>query len=81
MPEGLVAEVETLVEDVIHPGVKEDAGLVVEAVKVVETFDLGFSVGNAVYLLLAGKKSDRLADLKQAAWYVGHEIARLEKGE
>lgn len=54
------------------------AGL--ETIDVIEAFELNFNLGNAVkYLLRAGKKGDRLEDLKKAAWYIAREIANLEK--
>ena len=79
MAEGLVAEAETLVEDVIHPTQDGGAGIDTAAVKVVDSFKLGFNVGNAVYLLLAPKSE--LVLLKRAAWFLSHEIGRLEKAE
>jgi hypothetical protein len=52
----------------------------IEAIDVIEAFELGFSLGNAVkYILRAGKKGDRLDDLKKARWYLSREIANAEK--
>lgn len=49
-----------------------------EAIKVIEAWGLGFHLGNAVkYISRAGKKGDRLEDLRKAAWYIEREIARL----
>ena len=80
MADGLVAEAEALVKDVIHPGTQDGgAGIDTAAVKVVDSFKLGFNVGNAVYLLLAPKSE--LVLLKRAAWFLSHEIGRLEKAE
>jgi len=46
-----------------------------EAIKVIEAWDLGFNLGNAVkYVARAGKKGDRLEDLKKAQWYLQREI-------
>jgi hypothetical protein len=40
---------------------------------------MNFNLGNAVkYVWRAGKKGDRLEDLKKAAWYLNREIQRLE---
>jgi hypothetical protein len=50
-----------------------------EAIKVIEAWDLGFALGNAVkYIARADKKGDALTDLKKAAWYVLREIANRE---
>jgi hypothetical protein len=51
-----------------------------EAIKVIEAWDLNFSLGNVLkYMSRAGKKSDSiLEDLKKAAWYLNREIKRIE---
>ena len=51
-----------------------------EAIKVIEAWDLNFSLGNVLkYMSRAGKKSDIiLEDLKKAAWYLNREIKRIE---
>ena len=51
-----------------------------EAFKVIEAWDLNFSLGNVLkYMSRAGKKSDSiLEDLKKAAWYLNREIKRIE---
>lgn len=42
-----------------------------EAIEVIEDWQLGFHLGNAVkYILRAGKKGDRRQDLEKALWYV-----------
>ena len=53
-----------------------------EAIKVIDAWELGFSLGNTVkYISRAGKKeSDKeLQDLKKAAWYLDRKIKNLEK--
>jgi hypothetical protein len=53
-----------------------------EAIKVIDAWELGFSLGNTVkYISRAGKKdSDKeLQDLKKALWYLQHHIEQLEK--
>ena len=53
-----------------------------EAIKVIDAWELGFSLGNTVkYISRAGKKdSDKeLQDLKKALWYLNHHIEMLEK--
>ena len=47
-----------------------------EAIDVIEGFQLGFSLGNTVkYILRAGRKGDATTDLEKAAWYLAREIA------
>lgn len=49
-------------------------------IDVIEDWLLGFHLGNAVkYIARAGKKGDRLEDLKKAAWYLNREIERCQK--
>ena len=52
-----------------------------EAIKVIEAWDLNFSLGNVLkYINRSGKKSDNpLEDLQKAAQYLGFEIDRLER--
>jgi uncharacterized protein DUF3310 len=46
-----------------------------EAIRVIEAWKLGFNLGNAVkYISRAGKKGDRLEDLRKALWYLQREI-------
>jgi hypothetical protein len=47
-----------------------------EAINVIEAWDLGFNLGNAVkYIARAGKKGDKIEDLKKAIWYLQREVA------
>jgi len=53
-----------------------------EAIKVIDAWGLGFSLGNTVkYISRAGKKDPKkeLEDLKKAMWYLQHHIETLEK--
>ena len=51
-----------------------------EAIKVIDAWELGFSLGNTVkYISRAGKKDKELQDLKKALWYLQHHIETLEK--
>lgn len=51
-----------------------------EAIKVIEAWGLGFALGNAVkYISRAGRKGDRLDDLRKARWYLDREIANAER--
>ena len=59
-----------------HYGGKDDP---FEAIKVIEAWDLGFHLGNAVkYINRADRKANRLQDLKKAQWYLAREIANEE---
>ena len=50
-----------------------------EVIDVIEAFELGFRMGNAVkYVLRAGKKGDALVCLKKARYYLDREIAKRE---
>lgn len=52
-----------------------------EAIKVIDAWDLGFSLGNTVkYISRAGKKDPNmeLEDLKKALWYLQHHIDSLQ---
>lgn len=50
---------------------------VYETIKVIEAWELGFCLGNAVkYISRAGKKDDAVLDLEKARWYLDREIQR-----
>jgi hypothetical protein len=52
-----------------------------EVIKVIDDWNLGFSLGNTVkYISRAGKKdpNKELEDLKKALWYLKHHIEVLE---
>ena len=52
-----------------------------EAIKVIDAWNLGFSLGNTIkYISRAGKKdkSKELEDLKKARWHLDHYIENLE---
>jgi len=63
-----------------HPGhYQTENGL--EAIDVIESFDLNFHLGNAVkYILRAGKKDSYIQDLEKAVWYLEREIERVNNG-
>ena len=68
-------------ESVNHPAHYGGADNPYEAIKVIEAWDLGFCLGNAVkYISRAGKKNDLVEDLKKARWYIDREISNLESG-
>jgi hypothetical protein len=73
-------EVVKTAEKVNHPAHYGGADNPYEAIKVIEAWELGFSLGNSVkYISRAGKKDDALEDLKKARWYLNREIQNLEK--
>lgn len=52
-----------------------------EAIKIIEYYNLNFSVGNCIkYSLRAGKKDTESAldDMRKVAWYSQREVERLE---
>jgi hypothetical protein len=68
-----------MVNNPVHYGGKDN---VYEAIKVIDAWELGFSLGNTVkYISRAGKKDKgkELEDLKKALWYLQHHIETLEK--
>lgn len=69
-------------EQVDHPDHYGGADDVYEAIKVIDAWGIGFALGNAVkYISRAGRKPgvDALTDLRKAAFYLQHEITRLER--
>lgn len=61
--------------DTTNPDYYKAKGL--EAIDVIEAYDLGFCLGNAIkYLLRAGKKSSKGEDLSKAIWYIQRELNR-----
>lgn len=80
IPEGFGQEppAEDPVNHPSHYGGRDDH---YEAIKVIDAWGLGFSLGNAVkYIARAGKKdpAKTIEDLKKARWYLDHEIQRLQ---
>ena len=70
-------------ETVNHPPhYKAEGGI--EAIDVIEQFDLGFSLGNAVkYILRAGRKAGAKysEDLEKAKWYIERELSKVAPWE
>lgn len=55
---------------------------VYEVIKVIDAWNLGFSLGNAVkYISRAGKKNKEkeIEDLEKAVWYIQHHIKTLKQ--
>lgn len=68
-------------EQVNHPSHYGGKDNQFEAIKVIDAWELGFSLGNTVkYISRAGKKNPtkELEDLKKALWYLNHHIESLE---
>jgi Protein of unknwon function (DUF3310) len=54
----------------------------IEPIDVIEAWQFGFHLGNVLkYIARAGRKGNRLADLRKAAWYLDREIRRSEQAE
>ena len=69
-------------EQVNHPTHYGGEDNVYEVIKVIDAWDLGFSLGNTVkYISRAGKKDPQkeLEDLSKALWYLEHHIETLKK--
>ena len=69
-------------EQVEHPEHYGGKDNLYEAIKVIDAWDLGFSLGNTVkYISRAGKKETdkEIQDLKKALWYLQHHIDNLER--
>lgn len=67
-------------ENVNHP-THYGGDVTYEAIKVIDAWKLGFSLGNAVkYICRAGEKSPEteIQDLEKAAWYLNHRIEQLK---
>ena len=68
-------------ESVNHPKhYQTDGGI--EVIDYIESLGIGyeFCVGNAIkYLSRAGKKDDKLQDVRKAQWYVNRAVQNLEK--
>lgn len=72
------------VEQVNHPNHYGGADNPYEAIKVIEAWGLGFSLGNTIkYIARAGKKSaeTELHDLRKARWYLDRHIKNIENAK
>ena len=68
-------------EHVNHPDHYGGESNIYEAIKVIDAWQLGFSLGNTIkYISRAGKKNHdkELEDLKKAKWYLDHHIKTVE---
>jgi hypothetical protein len=49
-----------------------------EVIDIIEDYELGFHLGNAIkYILRADKKGNKKQDLNKALWYINREISNL----
>ena len=54
----------------------------IEPIEVIESWDLNFSLGNAIkYILRSPYKGKQIEDLEKARWYIDREINRLKGDE
>ena len=54
----------------------------IEPIDIIESWDLNFSLGNAIkYILRSPYKGKQIEDLEKARWYIDREINRLKDEE
>ena len=54
----------------------------IEPIDIIESWDLNFSLGNAIkYILRSPYKGKQIEDLEKAKWYLEREISRLKDKE
>ena len=64
-------------DQVDHPEHYQASGI--EAIDVIEGFNLNFNLGNAIkYILRADKKENKRQDLAKAKWYLNREIEKFK---
>lgn len=75
-PEQIAARTAPRKVDAVNhpPHYKSADGL--EAIDVIEGFDLGFHEGNVVKYLLRWRQKGGIEDLRKAAWYLGRFIEK-----
>tara|TARA_R110002020_G_scaffold13043_2_gene47191 strand:- start:22598 stop:22810 length:213 start_codon:yes stop_codon:yes gene_type:complete len=67
-------------EKVNHPSHYGGKSNLYEAIKIIEAYDLNFSLGNVIkYTLRAGKKINEVEDLEKAKWYLERHITNLKE--
>ena len=61
-------------ENINHPAHYNKNGI--EVIDIIEKFELGFVMGNAIkYILRSESKGRKIEDLKKAIWYLEREIS------
>ena len=64
-------------ELVDHPEHYQANGI--EAIDVIEGFNLNFNLGNAIkYILRADKKGNKKQDLEKSVWYLNRELEKFK---
>lgn len=59
------------------PHYKSKGGI--ESIEVIESFDLGFCLGNAIkYILRCENKGNKKQDLEKAQWYINRELSKFK---
>lgn len=54
----------------------------IEAIEVIESWDLNFHVGNVIkYMLRAPYKGEHIQDLEKAKWYLDRHIENIRKSQ
>tara|TARA_R110000851_G_scaffold37126_1_gene96139 strand:+ start:787 stop:990 length:204 start_codon:yes stop_codon:yes gene_type:complete len=54
----------------------------VEAIDVIESWDLNFNVGNVIkYMLRSAHKGEEIQDLEKAKWYLDRHLENARKGQ
>lgn len=66
-----------MADNINSPGHYTSGGI--ETIDFIEAKELNYNLGNVVkYVSRAGKKDNRVEDLKKAAWYLNREIKKWE---
>ena len=72
-------EMKEMNENVSHPSNYYHG---IEEIEIIESWDLNFSLGNAIkYILRSPYKGKQIEDLEKARWYIDREINRLKGDE
>ncbi len=63
--------------NVIHPEHYQAPDNKMEAIDVIEAFNLNFHLGNAIkYILRCDKKNNKAQDIAKAIWYLDREMTK-----
>jgi hypothetical protein len=71
-------EIDTEAPDLVNQPPHYRAGDTYETIRVIEAWNLGFNLGNAVKYISRWQSKGGVEDLKKARWYLDREIAKLE---
>jgi hypothetical protein len=71
-------EIDTEAPDLVNKPPHYRAGDTYETIRVIEAWNLGFNLGNAVKYISRHEAKGGLEDLKKARWYLDREISKLE---